>query len=288
VSKHVGKITLAVVLAVLLGGAIWWHFASRQPWPTVSDTFGGYRDYSSINGFGILTQVLIERGHRVSRSKILSQAVDSYDLIFWVHLGSRLPDSSALERLEQWMDQGGRVVILYDGYDARLDFWRAVYQASSPEERELARWVLRHEQVESLKTGFDLDLAFLIAMSAQLDSEVANDWTRIQQWNEPVRGLWQAQPGSGYERPEPTQPAPLVIRKSLRPVSSTAQVLAWVQDQDDPIPLLWRDQATRRPGRLARDLWVVSAPLFLNNFGILRPENASLRETFLNEIVGYK
>ncbi|MBL8853187.1 MAG: hypothetical protein JNK57_04350 [Planctomycetaceae bacterium] len=302
--KRSNRRLLVVLLATLsgvvaIGALLGWLAYNRVRPLEVAASFGGFHDNESIHGFGVLTQMLRQQGHQVARTGMLTSQVDRYDLLIWTHKGPQLPNDEALEKLEEWMDNGGMVVFIGHDYDATLDYWRSVYAESQGSQREVARWAYRQEQLKSLGAPLDMwEELFTPALRRDYQADAANRWMTIGGTDQPKPGHWE--PSGTDDTWQQVGPKfdpfaidldaggrlPIHVRTWLVSKSKNAQVLATVRTQGEVIPTMWRETQRAGSGRQARDLLVISHPVFLGNFGILRPENASLRETFLAEISG--
>lgn len=294
----IAGILLAVVTVVGMAGVWGWLTYNRLHPLEVSTAFGSYSDNESIHGFGVLAQLMQQQGQQVARTGVLTSQLDRYDLLIWTHKGPQLPNNEALEKVEEWMGNGGTVVFIGHDYSAARDYWRCVYQQSSGAERGVARWAYRLEQLKSL-TETKLDLRSELTspgLRSDYHDNAANRWMEVAGDRQPKSGHWESVDSKidwsqAGQRPDPTAnhlatsgPQPILVRSWLKSRSNHARVLATVEQQGQSIPTMWREQRSQRGGLAARDLWVISHPVFLVNFGILRPENAPLRDAFLAEI----
>jgi hypothetical protein len=289
---------LGLIGLSLIAVLVWWLINRTPGLPTVRNSFGGYSDNQSLNGFGLLTQLLRQRGHQVARTKILTRQIENADVLFWIHQGAKLPDDQAVELLDDWMDRGGRVVFLGNDYDATLDYWRAVYLASGQGDRELARWVYRNQLRQELDFSID-PLEFVLSEERRYLAGQSNRWMTVVGEEPPQIGSWTGAADEdawqlGLWEPEGVGPSegeaapPLIwVRTWLRPASDGARVVADVAKGDRRVPVMWIEQTAGRAGRPGRDLWVISSPIFLNNFGILQAKNEKLREEFLDQMSPY-
>ncbi|MBL8889093.1 MAG: hypothetical protein JNL67_03885 [Planctomycetaceae bacterium] len=298
---HSTVILLGFVLIVGLAAVFYWFGGARRGTLRVASTYGLANDNESIHGFGALAQLLRQRGHQVARTKMLTRQIDRYDLLIWTHLGPNLPDDAALDLLDAWMDGGNTVVFVGCDYDASQAYWRSVYQESQGPNREIARWAYRNEQLKSLRerelTPFDELLSK--TRNRGYRGNAANQWLIAAGDGQPKTGYWQpVDPNGPWQQVGPppaktfdlgsTGPAPVTVRNWLKPKSNDARVLATIEHRGEQIPTLWRETWSSRAGREGRDLWVISHPIFLCNFGIFQPENAKLRDHFLEEITYQK
>lgn len=294
-------ISIAFVSIIAISALLYWYAGARRARLGVASTYGVASDNESIHGFGALAQLLRQRGHQVARTKMLTRQIDRYDLLVWTHLGPDLPDDAGLEMLDTWMDNGNTVVFVGYDYDASQAYWRSVYQESQGGKREIARWAYRNEQLKSLvERGSDpLEEIMSAIRNRSYRANAANQWMSAAGDLQPKTGYWQpVNPNGPWQQvgplPSPTSdlgalgPASVTVRTWLAPKSNEARVLATIEHKGEKIPTLWREQWSSRAGREGRDLWVISHPVFLCNFGIFQPENAQLRDTFLDEISGSK
>jgi hypothetical protein len=294
---HFVLLCVAVFAMIGLGGLYWWMIGSRRASLVVEDSFGNYSDSESIHGFGVLAQLLRQQGHQVARTKMLTRQIERYDLLIWTHLGPQLPSNEALDILDEWMAKGGSVVFIGHDYSAQLDYWRQVYAESQGADRELARWAYRHAQLETLTDRVVDPLAEIWPSSRQRGyaPDTSNQWMNAAGDSQPKTGYWEpVVDGSPWQQIVPKDLAtldiggegrsPLTVRTWLTPQGNDARVLATVRVKGEAIPSMWREKWGARTGRSARDLWVISHPMFLGNFGILQPENAVIRDAFLTEI----
>ncbi len=287
-----------LILVVLVFG--WWTRANTAS-PRVRTTFGGYTDNSSINGFGLLTQLLRQRGHTVSRTSLLTQQIDKYDAILWTHQGQALPQEKALDVLEKWMARGKRVVFLGSNYDATLDYWRDVYENSTGPERSVARWIYRRHQAETLRTAYQSAADFDV-WSGNFPEESRNRWMSAPVAKETTFGYWEAATPDGPWRQtndsQSSNLSPIVVKRWMQPGPEMRDVdvlahVAGVETQEDgttrPVkrPVMWVQRSSGGRNKAVRDLWVISSPIFLNNYGIVKPENAKMRDEFLSSLSGH-
>lgn len=299
--RHSIIISIAFVSVVAIAALLYWFGGAQRSRLVVADTFGVANDNESIHGFGALTQLLRQRGHQVARTKMLTRQIERYDLLIWTHLGPELPDDAALKILDTWMDRGNTVVFVGYDYDASQAYWRSVYQESQGAKREIARWAYRNEQLKSLSDRrwdpYDEVLSTNRYRGYREGAE--NLWMSAAGDSQPKTGYWQPADARGpWQQVGPPRsttfdlgaagPAPVIVRSWLTPKSNDAHVLATIDHQGEKIPALWREKWSSRASREGRDLWVVSHPIFLCNFGIFQPENALLRDAFLDEIASSK
>lgn len=290
---------VGLVAASILGLGLWlWLSFQDVRALQVATSFGGASNNESVHGFGILAQWLRRNGHQVTRTGILTNQVDRYDVVIWTHKGPQLPNDEAVERLEQWMAGGGTVVFIGHDYDTTLDYWRCVYQESRGADRLLARWAYLQEKVKSLTHADVGAFPEFTDSTSRTDyfPGTENRWMSVAGDNQPKAGYWQSiGSNSSWEQagpaPDPTAvelgsdiSPPIVVRSWFASKSKDARVLAKVQHEGVSIPVMYREQLPQRAGRAARDLWVISHPVFLVNFGILRPENVPLREAFFDAL----
>lgn len=297
--KRRDRLIIVGVLSAILGltGLGGWLTYNRTRPLEVENSFGGYNDNESIHGLGILAQLLRQQGHQVARTGMLTSQVDRYDLLIWIHQGAQLPNDEALDKLDAWMANGGTVVFIGHDYDATLDYWRSVYEESHGARREVARWAYRQEQLARFG-GSTIDLWSELVDQLQGSYEVnaANRWLTVAGDNQPKIGYWEsADPDKTWRQAGPTPDPfavelgaggrpPTIVRTWFMSKHRDARVLATIRSRGATIPTMWRETWRARSGRPARDLLVISHPVFLGNFGILRPENVPLREAFLDEI----
>lgn len=311
--RWIGIVGLSLVVALLLGLA-WWGWAQ---WSgsriQVRRQFGGFNDTQSVNGLGLLAGWLRAQGQQVSRSKLLTTQLEQYDLVIWTHVGQFPPAEEPIRVLDDWMSRGGRLVFLGHDHDATLAYWQRVYHASGAGERALARWAYRHElahiqapnstpwvpswtdsshRPEPYPTGYatawwqvagDNSIRFGRPRSVP-DNDDPSDATELEQ--DPSNAAVEAAANSPLEPlavqlNSPDLP-PVRVRTWLQPQSPAAQVTTYLQIDDQRIPVQWSDRAPASYGAKRRDLWVVSIPFFLTNFGILQPEYARYRDEFLH------
>ena len=272
--------------ALLLLALAWLWRDQLLPMQPIRSRLGGYTDTESLNGFGVFGDLLRARGHQLSRTKLVSTQIDDFDLIIWTHEGPRLPSGPALDRLEKWMDSGGRLVFIGRGYDATSDFWEDVYTSTVGAEREAARWLFRQHQVERFgDQPVEWLFADVTAEGQYADTE-SNAWFQAVHRLTSSPGRWRAEAGDDEWQAENATARSYWIRDWLTPnIPST--VVASIETPDYTFPAIWRSESSGRQAG-PTDLWVISAPRFLTNYGILRAEDAPIRDQFLSEIQGYQ
>jgi len=273
----------------------------------VARKFGGFNDTQSVNGLGVLAQWFRAQGQQVSRAKLLTTQIEQYDLIIWTHIGEEPPQDPPLERLDAWMARGGRLVFLGHDHDATLEYWRSVYRASPPGQRELARWAYRHELAQVSARGTRRFGAW--SMGQPYDSPdaprryplgSANRWWQVEgdertrfgqptvsapeSDEDPLTTPMPAKPPQHFVDLNASGSTCVNVRSWLQPQNASAQITAYIEVGDRRVPAQWIDRSSPQFGTPARDLWVISVPFFLTNFGILQPEYASFRDNFLREM----
>lgn len=317
--RWIWSIGLTAVVALLLGLAVWgwaqWSGSRIQ----VRRQFGGFNDTQSVNGLGLLAGWLRAQGQQVSRSKLLTTQIEQYDLIIWTHVGQVPPAEEPIRVLDDWMSRGGRLVFLGHDHDATLAYWQRVYHTSAAGDRDLARWAYRHElaQIQAPESApWESDWTDSSQRPEPYPTGSVTPWWQVAGGNsirfgqpqsvaatgdpleaadlegEPLNPVAQA-PSVPPAEPLAVQlnspgPAPVRVRTWLQPQSPNAQVTTYLQLDDQRIPVQWSDRLPASYGASRRDLWVVSVPFFLTNFGLLQPEYARHRDEFLSNLAPYR
>ncbi|MDZ4820520.1 MAG: hypothetical protein SGJ20_16260 [Planctomycetota bacterium] len=93
------------------------------------DTSYGLRYGQSVNGTGVLSDMLIARGHKVSSRKSLSpNLLENTDCIVWFPDDREAPTEEVRDWLEKWLTASPGRTLIYVGstYDSEYSYWKAI------------------------------------------------------------------------------------------------------------------------------------------------------------------
>lgn len=133
---------------------------------TVYTEYGKLRGNSggtSVNGVSVLADMLREQGHTVARYGRLSPKIERYETLVWFPANKNCPSDEAVERLEQWLDNGYQRTLIYVGYDfaGEVDYYRLLVNQTEGEQKERAMRALAEAQMQE---------------DARLYNDVSDDW----------------------------------------------------------------------------------------------------------------
>lgn len=113
-----GWLLLAVVGCLALTGCY-----TERP-----DTSYGRRSGESIAGTGVLAEMFIQSGHRVSSWRYLSPRLYEADTIVWAPDKFTPPDEGTIAWLNEWLEYspGGTLIYIGRDYDPEISYWRHV------------------------------------------------------------------------------------------------------------------------------------------------------------------
>lgn len=105
---------------------------------------------TSVNGVSVLADMLRDRGHSVARYGRLSPKIERYETLIWFPENKSCPSDEAVERLEDWLDNGYQRTLIYVGYDfaGEIDFYRQLVEQSEGEQKERAMRALAEAQLK--------------------------------------------------------------------------------------------------------------------------------------------
>lgn len=116
----------------------------------------GVRRGQSVNGTGVLYELLRRRGHYVTTRHFLSPSVKRRaDCMFWFPQEYGVPPEENRKWLEEWLrEEEGRVLVFVArDYDAESEYWKVIQKTALPE--KLKEYKRRQQEAESF---FDNEL----------------------------------------------------------------------------------------------------------------------------------
>ncbi len=265
---------------------------------TVHTEYGKIRGESggtSVNGVSVLADMLRERGHAVTRYGRLSPKIERYETLVWFPANKDCPSDEAVDRLEQWLDNGYRRTLIYVGYDfaGEVDYYRQLVDVTEGEQQERALRALAEAQLRE---------------DARLYDDVSDDWRVMFVGGKPSddRCRWfNLEIDQRETSNRLAGPLTETLPSKSRPVMQTRAWLKYRQTYLDSHPgrklenLLTVDQ---RPFAFryyeesgdADNFWVsgnqlifVNNARFLANYGLIEASNRQLAENLIEYVEPY-
>lgn len=292
VSPAIGRLmrwAVLVVFLLMVGLVGYTTYRSREEVSAVSvvsQKFGNINDADSVNGFAVLGELLEQRGNTVSKTTLLSPQLDQFEILLWFHEATQLPQPEAFERVQQWLEEDARRLLVFIGNDhnAKTEFMEQVYRNSTMEDRQWARLVSRRFMSRDLNDQLDsnalLPQQYRPVEYPRIAEGEFRSWFRVRSAPSGFVGRWEfAEDLVADEQIETTVELPAIrVDHYLKPLGDH-ELLIQCSNGDQDLPLVW----TRELDYGGRVL-VVSSASFLSNLGIVKPANRPLVDVVLNEI----
>lgn len=288
--------TLVVLFFLSITLGVVRYYQSDSALPLAKTTFGSSADSHSINSFGVLAQLVANLDCEVKRLPLISPSIDNYDVVIWLHQGMSLPQDEAFQRMEAWMNQGGKVIFIGNDHNAATNFWSEVYKTSPTEDREWARLVLRRAEAEEFYNSDQLPFQQMQSGYQRLTEGQRCPWFYVESAPDQFFGKCQLKADASgriskkqmdqriADAASASADLPAIrLHNYLKNNRSKVQLVATCKNGSTEIPLIWTDRIIARDSQ-PHDLVVVSSGAFLTNFGIVQEKNRPLIRRFMEEI----
>jgi len=286
---------VATIFLVLFLGTFR-YYQSDSELPLAKTTFGSSTDNQSINSFGVLSRLITNSDCEVDRLPLISPSLDKYNVVIWLHQGRTLPQDAAFQRMEDWMQQGGKVIFISNDHNAEINFWREVYKDCPAQDREWARLVLRRaEAAEFYRSESSTPFPQSQPGYTRLQENQKSPWFSVKSAPDHFFGQCHIETGLTKRRstsdrvtnataiPAPKDLPAIRVHNYLESSSSRERLIATCKNGSTAIPLIWSNQIMTSQSQ-PDDLVVVSSGAFLTNFGIVQTKNRPLILRFMQEI----
>ena len=153
---------------------------------TVYTEYGKIRGKSagtSVNGLSVFADTLRERGHSVARYGRLSPKIERYETLIWFPENKDCPSDEAVQRLEEWLNNGYRRTLIYVGYDfaGEIELYRQLVSQAKGEQKERAMRSLAEAQMrEDGKLYNDNSLDWRIAFTGGKPRDDKCRWFKLE------------------------------------------------------------------------------------------------------------
>lgn len=262
----------------------------------VSTKRNGCYDYKSVNGFGLLTDLIRSRGGRVIRKSIVSPSLKNADLIIWAHKGADVPSAESLEKVAEFAGRANAEVwFFHNDWNNEVAFLRNVLESADPASREAARFYLKEAQSKEFEGhSFALDLVRILSEDTDFPMRESTNWFDIKSSLRSKAKVWKLDSDSEEIPGKLTKVGKRDYQKirfgsestEAKPAASFTGSYLVPVGEDHPAKDEFYGMSEIR--RLGARILLISDPSFVSNYGIVQPENRVVVQSLVDRFPPFK